>query len=82
MKAWCCKCNKPVDEILQLQYDFMHAYRFKVTCHGQTQEQDIPASFFRMNSVSNIEIHAFQDMEALPEPPLKQIELLTKEQES
>ena len=57
MRAWCCKCQKPVDKIRRLQYDFAHMYRYQVECHGETQEQDLPAIDAML--ATDIQINAF-----------------------
>lgn len=66
MKAWCCKCNKPVDGVRRMHFDYMHAYKFQVFCHGECQEQEVPATLFMLNDVKDISIEAFRDNIALP----------------
>lgn len=71
MKGWCSKCNKPVDEIRIFTNDFEMSRKYSVFCHGEAQEQILPE--WMIENFNSIEIHAFRDNPALPEPPLKEI---------
>ena len=57
MKAFCCKCKKPVDKIRRLQFDYEHKYLYAVECHGETQQQELRA--IDMITAKDIMINAF-----------------------
>lgn len=51
IKPICAVCNKPVDEVIVVRSAFEPVRRFRVVCHGQSEEFEMPEELWEFGIV-------------------------------